>query len=69
MRGMKEIAMNKVTKVIWMNRKGERMEHSMGFHCTLSYARDWFRRSILECQGELGRDERRESQLCLIEVR
>lgn len=57
-----------VTKVIWANRKGERMEHSMGFKCTLSYARDWFRRSILECQGILSRDERRESQLRLLEV-
>ena len=56
------------TKVIWLNRKGERMEHSMGFQCTLSYARDWFRRSILECQGILSLDDRRNSQLRLIEI-
>jgi len=57
-----------VTRVIWINRTGSRMEHSMGFRCTLSYARDWFRRSILECQGILSLDERRTSQLRLLEV-
>jgi hypothetical protein len=57
-----------VTKVIWQNRKGERMDHSMGFKCTLSYARDWFRRSVEECQGILSLDERRESKLKLLEV-
>ena len=57
-----------VTKVIWTNRKGERREHSMGFRCTLSYARDWFRRSIVECQGVLSLDESRGTQLCLLEV-
>lgn len=59
---------NGVTKVIWLNRLGKRMEHSMGFRCTLSYARDWFRRSILECQGILSVDERRQTQLRLLEV-
>lgn len=58
-----------VTKVIWLNRKGERREHSMGFRCTLSYARDWWRRSILECQGILSRDESRESQLRLLDIK
>jgi len=57
-----------VTKVIWQNRKGERMEHSMGFKCSLSYARDWFRRSIQECQGVLSLDERRESKLNLVGI-
>ena len=56
------------TKIIWLNRKGEHREHNMGHKCTLSYARDYFRRCIEECQGELSRDERRESQLRLIEV-
>jgi hypothetical protein len=58
-----------VTKIVWLNRKGERCEHSMGFRCTLSYARDWFRRSILECQGILSLDERRESQLRLLDIK
>jgi len=59
---------NMVTKVIWQNRKGGRMEHSMGFQCSRFYAGDWFRRSILECQGILSRDERRESKLKLLEI-
>ena len=57
-----------VTRIIWQNRKGRRMEHSMGFRCSVSYARDWFRRNVLECQGILSQDERRESKLRLLEV-
>lgn len=57
-----------MTKIIWINRQGQRREHSMGFMCTLSYARDWFRRNILECQGELSVDEKRNTQLRLLEV-
>jgi len=59
----------KFTKVIWLNRQGVRMEHSMGFRCTLAYARNWWRESILECQGILSRDERRDSQLRLVDIR
>jgi len=60
-----------LTKVIWLNRKGERMEHTMGFKCSYFYALDWFRRSILESQPTafMSRDERRESKLRLLEVR
>ena len=58
-----------VTKVIWLNRKGEQREHSMGFKCTLSYARDWWRRCIMECQGILSLDDRRNTKLRLVEVR
>lgn len=57
-----------VTKVIWQNSTGERREHSMGFRCTLSYARDWYRRSIEECQGIQTQDERRESKLKFLSV-
>ena len=60
--------MSNLTKVIWLNRNGERREHSLGFQCSLSYARDWFRRSILECQGVLSLDESRNTKLRLIEV-
>jgi hypothetical protein len=56
------------TRVIWLNRLGKQWEHNFGYRCTLSYARDWWRRSILECQGILSRDERRESQLRLVEI-
>ena len=56
------------TKVIWQNRLGERREHNFGYQVTLSYARDWFRRSIIECQGVLSIDERRGSKLELIEI-
>ena len=59
-----------VTRIIWKNREGRRMEHSMGFQCTLSYARDWFRRSIEESQPTafMTTDQRRESQLCLLDI-
>jgi hypothetical protein len=58
--------MNK-TKIVWLNRKGEHREVSL-LRCTLSFARDWWRRSILECQGILSVDERRMSQLRLLEI-
>lgn len=57
-----------LTRVIWTNRQGERRQHSLGFRSSLSYARDWWRRSILECQGVLSRDEARASQLRLVAV-
>ena len=56
------------TRVIWTNRKGERCEHSLGGSFSKHYAADWFRRSILECQGILSRDERRESEMRLLEI-
>ena len=56
------------TKVIWQNRNGERREHSFGWTCSRFYAGDWFRRSIIECQGILSRDERRNSKLRMVEV-
>lgn len=57
------------TKIIWLNRKGERREHSLGGVFSYHHALDWFRRSILECQGILSLDERRNSQLKLLEVK
>lgn len=56
------------TKLIWMNRLGEIREHSFGGQVTVHYAGDWFRRCILECQGILSIDERRNSKLRLVEV-
>lgn len=56
------------TIVVWLNRQGEVREHSLS-QCTESYARDWWRRSILECQGILTVDERRASKLKLLEIR
>jgi hypothetical protein len=58
-----------LTKVVWLNRQGEVREHSLGFQSTVAYARDWWRRSILECQGILTVDERRASKLKLLEIR
>jgi hypothetical protein len=55
------------TKVVWLNRQGEVREHSL-LQCTESYARDWWRRSILECQGILSVDERRASKLKLLSI-
>jgi hypothetical protein len=58
----------KRTKVFWINRLGERREHSMGFKCSLAYARNWWRENILECQGILSIDERRNTKLQFLEA-
>ena len=55
-------------KVVWVSRTGRRMEHNFGWKPTLSYARNWWRESVLECQGILSLDERRNTQLRLIEI-
>ena len=54
-------------KIIWQNRHGERREHTV-FTNSYFYALDWFRTSIVECQGILSIDERRASKLKLIEI-
>ena len=56
------------TKIIWQNRLGELREHSLGVRVSEAYARDLFRWSILECQGIMSRDERRNSKLCLLRI-
>lgn len=58
---MKNKSLN--TKVNWINRHGKPRQHSLGGKFSLAYARDWFRRSILECQGILTTDEQRNSKL------
>lgn len=57
-----------LTKVIWINHNGQRMEHTLGCKCTYAYAADWFRRTIQECQGILSQD-RRKSKLKLLEIK
>lgn len=51
-----------LTKVRWINHQGEFRQHSL-YPCTPSYARNWWRESILECQGVLSVNEKRESKL------
>ncbi len=46
---------------------GEERRHSL-MKCTLSYARNWWRENILECQGILSIDERRNSKLQFLRV-
>lgn len=57
------------TIVHWINRHGEPRAHTL-FDASESYARNWWRVNIAECQGILSVDERRESklELGLIEV-
>jgi hypothetical protein len=57
-----------ITKVFWLNREGKPREHSLGGRHTTAYSRDWFRRSVEECQGILSLDERRTSQLQLVRI-
>ena len=57
------------TIIIWLNRFGERREHSLGCVATPAYARQWFRESIAQCQGILSADEARNSQLRLLETK
>ena len=59
---------SKVTRLIWKTHNGRILEHSLGIRATLFYALDLFRRSIVECQGVLSLDERRNSQFGLIEI-
>lgn len=56
------------TKINWINRFGESRQHSLGGKFSYTYALDWFRRSILECQGILTPDEKRNSKLKLVSV-
>lgn len=55
------------TKIIF-SKNGKTTEHSMGFKCSRHYALDWFRRNILESQGEMSLDDRRSLDIKLIEV-
>lgn len=57
------------TRVTWRNRLGRIMEHNFGYKVTRFCVGDWWRRSILECQGILSVDERRDSKLRLLEIR
>lgn len=59
----------KGTRVTWLSRTGRFMEHNFGWKATVFYSADWWRRSILECQGVLTVDERRNSNLRLLEIR
>jgi hypothetical protein len=56
-----------MTQVFWINRMGEERRHSL-MKCTLSYARNWWRENILECQGILSIDERRNTKLKFLRV-
>ena len=58
------------TKINWINRHGEPRQHSLGGKFSHTYALDWFRRSILECQGfaTLSLDEKRNSKLQLVSI-
>ena len=58
-----------LTKVIWINRHGERREHTLGGLFSYTYALDWWRRSILDSQGVFSLDERRNSQLKFLGVK
>lgn len=56
------------TKVVWINRLGERREHTLFDVPTEFYARAWWYDSILACQGVLSVDERRASKLKLLDI-
>lgn len=59
----------KKIKVIWLNRLDKRLEHTL-FGCSITYARDWFRRTIEESSAAcLTIDEKRNSKFRLIEIK
>jgi hypothetical protein len=58
--------MNK-TKVIWMNREGQIRSHTL-FDASYNYALNWFQTTIIECQGVLTIDEKRNSKLKLLKI-
>jgi hypothetical protein len=55
------------TFVKWINRAGQPRQHTL-FNATLSYARNWWRENIAECQGILSIDEARASKLELVQI-
>lgn len=55
------------TLVFWINRHGESRRHALS-KCTFHYALNWFRCNILECQGILSVDEKRNSKLKFLRV-
>jgi len=57
-----------VTQIIYLNRQGRRMVHSLGIRSTMAYARNCFRENIAECQGAMSLDERRTSQFKLLAI-
>jgi hypothetical protein len=57
----------KRTIVHWINRFGQHRQHTL-FDASKSYARNWWRENIQDCQGVLSVDERRTSHLRLVSV-
>lgn len=59
-----------LTEIFWLNHKGQFRRHAI-IRCTYFYALDWWRRSIMECQGtaDMSLDERRCSKLQLLRIR
>ena len=56
------------TIVKWINRFGENRQHTL-FNRSHNEAREWFKTSILDCQGVLTHDEKRDSKLQLLEIK
>ena len=51
------------TVIFWINRTGALRFHRLGFRASATYARDYWRWAIHDCQGALSIDERRNSKL------
>ncbi len=56
------------TKINWINRQGEPRQHSLGGKFSYTYGLNWWRKNILECQGILTTDEKRNSKLRFVSV-
>ncbi len=56
-----------MTTVHWINRQGEERRHAL-MRCTYFYALNWFRESIVESQGILSIDEKRNSKLKFLRI-
>lgn len=56
-----------MTTVHWINRHGQERRHAL-MRCTHSYALNWWRENILEAQGVLSVDEKRNSKLQFLRI-
>jgi hypothetical protein len=56
------------TKIVWINRVGKQLEHTLGARVTYAYANNLFHETIVKCQGILSVDEKRNSQFRLVSI-
>lgn len=57
------------TQIIYINRQGREMTHTLGARVTKTYANNLFFETIVSCQGVLSEQEKRDSKFRLVAIR